>query len=191
MICPCVCVSCAGARADVSQLDHMIGLLHPSLLSKTIFIQLCMFFSLLPIIFILMRFDGKIGGRVCVLPRFRKKQENAQEKCYKKKKRKRTLLRVILFLTGLPVAAQHIDVAALLIKFDACVNATDKWAFTPLHEASQKGRTQLCALLLAHGADPTLTNQEGQAPLDLVTVRARSDSRGRYAPKCSLFVLLF
>lgn len=66
---------------------------------------------------------------------------------------------------------QHVDIAALLIKFDACVNATDKWAFTPLHEAAQKGRTQLCALLLAHGADPTLRNQEGQSALDLVTVR--------------------
>lgn len=66
--------------------------------------------------------------------------------------------------------SQHVDVAALLIKYNACVNATDKWAFTPLHEAAQKGRTQLCALLLAHGADPTLRNQEGQSPLDLVTV---------------------
>lgn len=68
------------------------------------------------------------------------------------------------------VSLQHVDVAALLIKYNACVNATDKWAFTPLHEAAQKGRTQLCALLLAHGADPTLRNQEGQSPLDLVTV---------------------
>lgn len=50
------------------------------------------------------------------------------------------------------------------------MNATDKWAFTPLHEAAQKGRTQLCALLLAHGADPTMKNQEGQTPLDLATV---------------------
>lgn len=66
--------------------------------------------------------------------------------------------------------SQHVDVAALLIKYNACVNATDKWAFTPLHEAAQKGRTQLCALLLAHGADPALRNQEGQSPLDLVTV---------------------
>lgn len=68
------------------------------------------------------------------------------------------------------VSLQHVDVAALLIKYNACVNATDKWAFTPLHEAAQKGRTQLCTLLLAHGADPTLRNQEGQSPLDLVTV---------------------
>lgn len=70
--------------------------------------------------------------------------------------------------------SQHVDVAALLIKYNACVNATDKWAFTPLHEAAQKGRTQLCALLLAHGADPTLRNQEGQSPLDLVTVSVSS-----------------
>ncbi|MGH0182017.1 UNVERIFIED_CONTAM: hypothetical protein FKN15_007857 [Acipenser sinensis] len=64
---------------------------------------------------------------------------------------------------------QHVDIAALLIKYNTCVNATDKWAFTPLHEAAQKGRTQLCALLLAHGADPTMKNQEGQTPLDLAT----------------------
>ncbi|KAI1238446.1 hypothetical protein IHE44_0013178 [Lamprotornis superbus] len=65
--------------------------------------------------------------------------------------------------------ARHVDIAALLIKYNTCVNATDKWAFTPLHEAAQKGRTQLCALLLAHGADPTMKNQEGQTPLDLAT----------------------
>ena len=47
------------------------------------------------------------------------------------------------------------------------LNATDKWGFTPLHEAAHKGWTQLCGLLLAHGADPTLKNQEGQTPLDL------------------------
>ena len=68
-------------------------------------------------------------------------------------------------------SAQHVDIAALLIKYNTCVNATDKWAFTPLHEAAQKGRTQLCALLLAHGADPTMKNQEGQTPLDLATVQ--------------------
>lgn len=76
-------------------------------------------------------------------------------------------------LSASSACVQHVDIAALLIKYNTCVNATDKWAFTPLHEAAQKGRTQLCALLLAHGADPTMKNQEGQTPLDLATVPAR------------------
>lgn len=59
------------------------------------------------------------------------------------------------------------DIAALLIKYNAQVNATDKWGFTPLHESAQKSRTHLCALLLAHGADPFAKNQEGHTPLDL------------------------
>lgn len=41
--------------------------------------------------------------------------------------------------------------------------------FTPLHEAAQKGRTQLCALLLAHGADAFMKNQENQTPIELAT----------------------
>lgn len=45
---------------------------------------------------------------------------------------------------------QHVDIAALLIKFNTCVNAVDRWGFTPLHEAAQKGRTQLCSLLVRH-----------------------------------------
>ena len=81
------------------------------------------------------------------------------------------LYQIIFPTSSLPFPfLQHVDIAALLIKYNTCVNATDKWAFTPLHEAAQKGRTQLCALLLAHGADPTMKNQEGQTPLDLATV---------------------
>lgn len=42
------------------------------------------------------------------------------------------------------------DIAALLIKYNTYVNAQDRWGFTPLHEAAQKGRTQLCALLVSY-----------------------------------------
>ena len=62
------------------------------------------------------------------------------------------------------------DVAALLIKYDSPINATDRWNFTPLHEAAQKGRTQLCSLLILHGANVNMKNQEGQIPHDLATV---------------------
>ena len=50
---------------------------------------------------------------------------------------------------NLNVSFQHVDIAALLIKYNTCVNAVDRWGFTPLHEASQKGRTQLCSLLVS------------------------------------------
>lgn len=65
---------------------------------------------------------------------------------------------------------QHVDVAAMLIKHNSLVNATDRWNFTPLHEAAQKGRTQLCSLLILHGADVNMSNQEGEIPCDLATV---------------------
>lgn len=77
---------------------------------------------------------------------------------------------LVLSLT-LPPSLQHVDVAAMLIKYDSLVNATDRWNFTPLHEAAQKGRTQLCSLLILHGADVLMQNQEGKSPYDLVTVR--------------------
>lgn len=63
----------------------------------------------------------------------------------------------------------HLEIAALLIKYNTVVNAVDKWGYTSLMEASQKGRTQLCALLLAHGADPFMKNQEGQTALELAS----------------------
>lgn len=43
----------------------------------------------------------------------------------------------------------HLEIAALLIKYNTDVNSVDKWMYTPLHEAAQKGRTQLCALLVS------------------------------------------
>jgi len=83
------------------------------------------------------------------------------------------------------------DIAQLLIKHGSKINVMDRWKFTPLHEAAQKGRTQLCSLLvgsnsyqvailspnllyctqISHGADVNLKNQENQMPFDLATVR--------------------
>uniref|UniRef100_A0A914R6X5 Tankyrase n=1 Tax=Parascaris equorum TaxID=6256 RepID=A0A914R6X5_PAREQ len=85
----------------------------------------------------------------------------------------------------------HLEIAALLIEHGASVNQPDKWGFTPLHEAAQKvfpvifvsvllyhgrdlnlkfkGRTQICSLLLSHGANVYLETHEGQLPIDLAT----------------------
>ena len=35
--------------------------------------------------------------------------------------------------------------------------------------AAQKGRTQLCALLLSHGSNPFVKNQDGQTPFEVAS----------------------
>ena len=42
----------------------------------------------------------------------------------------------------------HYEVAELLVKYNATVNAVDLWKFTPLHEAASKGKYEICKLLL-------------------------------------------
>ena len=39
--------------------------------------------------------------------------------------------------------------------------------FSPLHEASAKGKYEIVRLLLKHGADPKLKNRDNATPLDL------------------------
>ena len=68
------------------------------------------------------------------------------------------------------VCTQHLDVAQLLINHHSEVNAVDRWRFTPLHEAAQKGRTQLCSLLVMNGADVCMKNQDGHTALDIASV---------------------
>ena len=42
----------------------------------------------------------------------------------------------------------HYEVAELLVKYHANVNAVDLWKFTPLHEAASKSKYEICKLLL-------------------------------------------
>ena len=60
---------------------------------------------------------------------------------------------------------------AILFQHGASVNAMDLWQFTPLHEAASKNRVEVCSLLLAHGADPTLVNCHSKSALDVAPSR--------------------
>jgi len=51
----------------------------------------------------------------------------------------------------------------------------DLWQFTPLHEAASKNRVDVCSLLLAHGADPTLLNCHSKSALDAAPTRELSE----------------
>ena len=62
----------------------------------------------------------------------------------------------------------------------------DLWQFTPLHEAASKNRLEVCSLLLAHGADPTLVNCHSKNTLD---VSPTSDVADRI--NCMLCITLY
>jgi len=75
----------------------------------------------------------------------------------------------------------------MLLQAGANVNAMDLWQFTPLHEAASKSRIEVCSLLLAHGADPTLVNCHSKSALDSSPTREINERI-----QCKLFyVLLF
>lgn len=61
----------------------------------------------------------------------------------------------------------HFNVASILIKSGANVNAKGYEDVTPLHDAALVGQLKMVKLLLSHGADPKAKNAKGKAPLDL------------------------
>lgn len=51
----------------------------------------------------------------------------------------------------------------------------DLWQFTPLHEASSKNRGEVCSLLLANGADPSLLNCHSKSAVDVAASKELAD----------------
>jgi ankyrin repeat protein len=70
-------------------------------------------------------------------------------------------------------AAAHRDpprtvaTSRVLLEAGADPNAQRQGGFTPLHEAVLTGNAKLARLLLAHGANPHLSDDEGDSPLQL------------------------
>lgn len=44
----------------------------------------------------------------------------------------------------------HVDVVRLLLEAGAEPNTIDNWNYTPLHEAAQKGKIDVCIGMLQH-----------------------------------------
>ena len=63
----------------------------------------------------------------------------------------------------------------LLIRHGANVEAMDLWQFSPLHEAASKSRTEVCSLLLSHGADPMALNCHGKSAVDVAASQELKD----------------
>ena len=90
----------------------------------------------------------------------------------------------------------HADVVRLLISHGANPNVRDNWNFTPLHEACDKGKVDVCigtcsyvevwvksvqyhTALLQNGADPNSRNNDGKTAIDLADPLAKQVLTGR------------
>ena len=61
----------------------------------------------------------------------------------------------------------------LLIEAGSNVNTSDKWGYSPLHEAAIKGKADVCIGLLQSGANHNSKNTDGKTPLELAEGSAR------------------
>lgn len=62
-------------------------------------------------------------------------------------------------------AISHFEIAELLIKYRANVNAKQMRGVTPLHSAAHHGQTKLVKLLIDNGADINAKMDDGRTPL--------------------------
>ena len=83
---------------------------------------------------------------------------------------------------GLKVAALHAAVAGGKLEIVKAVleaggnpNAQQQAGFRPIHEAGTKANRALAELLLAHGADPTLTSDDGKSAIDLAREKGHTE----------------
>lgn len=63
----------------------------------------------------------------------------------------------------------HYNVALMLVKAGANVNAKGLDDDTPLHDAAIMGQLKLVKLLVERGADPCLKNKKGKTPSDVAS----------------------
>lgn len=69
---------------------------------------------------------------------------------------------------------KNVAVLEALIALGAEVNAKDNDGATALHRAAQRGTTEAVQYLLRVGADRTATNDKGQTPLQVLSVKSQS-----------------
>jgi ankyrin repeat protein len=83
---------------------------------------------------------------------------------------------------GLKVAALHaavaggkLEIAKAVLEAGGDPNAQQQAGFRPIHEAGIKANRALAELLLKHGADPSLTSDEGKSAIDLAREKGHSE----------------
>jgi ankyrin repeat protein len=72
------------------------------------------------------------------------------------------------------LAGPQPGIATLLIAAGADVNARHQGGFTPLHTTAHIGDVDLTRLLLDHGADPSVANDDGKTPADIARAQGHA-----------------
>jgi ankyrin repeat protein len=65
------------------------------------------------------------------------------------------------------VAGGKLEIVRAVLEAGADPNAQQQAGFRPMHEAGTKANRALAELLMKHGADPSLTSDDGKSALDL------------------------
>jgi ankyrin repeat protein len=72
-------------------------------------------------------------------------------------------------------AARAADIVHMLVESDAPVNAKQHGGWTALHAAADNGDEKMVRILLQHGADPLVHNDEGKTPAQMAQLKGRED----------------
>lgn len=78
-------------------------------------------------------------------------------------------------LLHLAVVQNDAEIATLLLKHGADVNASGEHGYTPLHEAVEQGFIEMVELLLQKGASTSIANDDGQTARDLAALSGNAE----------------
>lgn len=73
------------------------------------------------------------------------------------------------------VAGRNMEAIKAVLAAGADANAQQQAGFRPMHEAGANANRALAELLIAHGADPTLTNDDGKSAIDFARDKGHAD----------------
>ncbi|MBN1764792.1 MAG: ankyrin repeat domain-containing protein [Sedimentisphaerales bacterium] len=72
-------------------------------------------------------------------------------------------------LLHVATSTNRVDMAEILIKYGADVNARAEYNITPLYIAAYSNNVEMVKLLLKYNADPTIKNKHGRGPKEVTS----------------------
>lgn len=73
------------------------------------------------------------------------------------------------------VASKNLDIVRAVLDAGADPNAAQQQGFRPMHESGSSGNRALAELLMQHGADPTVKNDDGKSTIDFAREKGHTE----------------